>query len=183
MFGMSKDVIGAMKVRALANAARAAKEAEAAVVTVYRGMTSAEFEKLAQTLTLESKAMQAGLARQPSAIQALWHTMTSSFPKSPYVSTTTIPSIARRIFAGKAGEVVAKIQIPRAALTQSINVFEAEYLAKGGTKIIAVQLAPAGAKASAGAITLWLTESTLAAGLGIAVTGGTAYVVKVVVGS
>lgn len=75
------------------------------------------------------------------------------------------------------------LKIPRAALTKSINVFEAEYLAKGGTKVLAVQLAAPGAKASAAAITVWFTEGTLAAGgLGIAVYEGTAYVVKIVSG-
>jgi hypothetical protein len=40
------------------------------IVTVYRGMTRAEYDKLVETLTLESKAMRTGLDTPPSAVRA-----------------------------------------------------------------------------------------------------------------
>ena len=151
------------------------------IITVYRGMTKAEFDKLLETLTLESKAMRSGLDTPPSYFRALWHPFTSNCPKSPFVSTTTIPGIARRIFARRPGDVVAEIKISRSALIKSINVPEAEYLAKGGTRIISIQLAASDATASGGAVTLWVLESTaLLGGYGFVVFEGISYLVKII---
>jgi len=141
-----------------------------------RGMSRAEYDALVSNPILVSHAMEAGVSAPNSLGRRLWHTITSTYPASPNVSTTKLPFVARH-FTRRSGGVIAEFEVPTSSLRKSINVFENEYLVMGGTRVFNPRIMSPSYRAGWGPHVAWGAESTLVFGGGVAAVGGGVYYV------
>lgn len=141
------------------------------LVTVYRGMGRDELKTMTDLGRLESKAMRN--PHDPAGGQTLGQRLRHTFkgsgkPRSPYVSVTTQPAVART-WAKRPGTVVVRMQVPRSELRWSVDRFNQEYLVLGGTPVRHIAALEGKALAlertTLGSKIRWAGESLLEAGI------------------
>lgn len=125
-------------------------------------MSKEEWRKVQDTGVLESWAQRKGVDPERGFASWFRHSLKSSRPPSPYVSMTTMPHVASE-YQG----VVVRITVPKSAVVKGMNVWQAEYLVPGGTRVLAAE-ASALPLPTFAATARWAGETTV-------VIGGLAY--------
>jgi RHS repeat-associated protein len=109
-------------------------------ITLYRGVSEVKDIAAIESGVLKSKAMFAGVEStklNTSFLAKGWHSITSNFPKSQFVSATSSLKTAN-FFSGNSGRVY-QFSVRRGDISRTFNFLEMEFKALGGTKITNVK--------------------------------------------
>ncbi|MEN8150926.1 MAG: hypothetical protein ABFS86_13975 [Planctomycetota bacterium] len=108
-------------------------------ITVFRGMSRAEFEQIQRTPMLLSKGQRLGQAAEEglgARVRHSWNpSWIGSLVNTPFVSTSGISKIAAG-YAQRSEDVIVRLVLRRSDVLRGLNPHQAEFLARGGARVV-----------------------------------------------